>query len=182
MKYWLGLNAYWPAPATLAQHLTDTGSVSSCNCRQQYAIPDQLLFLANTKYLYNICKTSDQRLWRWSDIVQMLYKCFVFTWLNAAQQTRGVEPVLVWCRASGADGGPAWDQHWVNFVFAGSVDKCFAPKRNTKFRLIHCLYCPQELFNNINYKSHWQSTSLSYHPLWLCCWRGDISSFLFTKN
>ena len=27
--------------ATLAQHLTDVGSVSASNCRQQYALPDQ---------------------------------------------------------------------------------------------------------------------------------------------
>ena len=33
---------------------------------------------ANTKHLYNICTTSVQRLRRWSDIVNMLYKCFVF--------------------------------------------------------------------------------------------------------
>ena len=31
------------------------------------------------KHLYNICTTSAQRLRRWSNIVQMLYKCFVFT-------------------------------------------------------------------------------------------------------
>ena len=30
MKYWLWLNGYWPAPATLAQQLTDIGSVSEC--------------------------------------------------------------------------------------------------------------------------------------------------------
>ena len=30
---------------------------------------------ANTKHLYNICTTSS----RWSNIVQMLYECFVFT-------------------------------------------------------------------------------------------------------
>ena len=42
------------------------------------------------------------------------------------------------------------DQHLVNVVFAGSVDKCFAPKRDNKFRLIRSLYCPQEPFNNIN--------------------------------
>ena len=36
------------------------------------------IFPANTKHLYNICTTSAQRLRRWSDIVQMLYKCFVF--------------------------------------------------------------------------------------------------------
>ena len=33
---------------------------------------------ANTNYLYNICTMLDQRLRRCSNIVQMLYKCFVF--------------------------------------------------------------------------------------------------------
>ena len=33
----------------------------------------------NTKHLYNICKMLDQRRRRWADVVQMLYKCFVFT-------------------------------------------------------------------------------------------------------
>ena len=32
----------------------------------------------------------------------------------AAQQTRGIEPVLVLCWASVADGGLELDQHWVN--------------------------------------------------------------------
>ena len=32
----------------------------------------------NTKHLYNICTTLDQRRRRWADVVQMLYKCFVF--------------------------------------------------------------------------------------------------------
>ena len=31
-----------------------------------------------------------------------------------AQQTRGVEPELILCWASIADGGPELDQHWVN--------------------------------------------------------------------
>ena len=34
---------------------------------------------ANTKHLYNIRTTSAQRLRRWSNIVPMLYNCFVFT-------------------------------------------------------------------------------------------------------
>ena len=38
---------------------------------------------------------------------------FVFTGLNAAQQTRGVEQVLVWCWASVADSGPALGQRRV---------------------------------------------------------------------
>ena len=32
----------------------------------------------NTKHLYNICTMLDQRRRRWADVVQMLYKCFVF--------------------------------------------------------------------------------------------------------
>ena len=34
---------------------------------------------ANTKHKYNICTTSAQRLRRWADVVQMSYKCFMFT-------------------------------------------------------------------------------------------------------
>ena len=34
---------------------------------------------ASTKHLYNICAMSAQRLRRWADIVQILYKCFLFT-------------------------------------------------------------------------------------------------------
>ena len=37
------------------------------------------LFTKNKMAEYNICTTSAQRLRRWSNIVQMLYKCFVFT-------------------------------------------------------------------------------------------------------
>ena len=33
---------------------------------------------ANTKHLYSICKMLGQRRRRWTDVVQMLYKCFVF--------------------------------------------------------------------------------------------------------
>ena len=33
---------------------------------------------ANTKHLYNICTMLVQRRRRWADVVQMLYKCFVF--------------------------------------------------------------------------------------------------------
>ena len=38
-------------------------------------------FPANTKHLYNICTAAAQRLRRWSTIIQMLYKCFVFAGL-----------------------------------------------------------------------------------------------------
>ena len=33
----------------------------------------------NTKHLYNICAMLDQRRRRWAHVVQMLYKCFVFS-------------------------------------------------------------------------------------------------------
>ena len=148
MKYWLGLNWYWPAPATLAQHLTYIGSgrLVIAASSKQYQTSCYSLYTCYTNVIIQID--------------MLLYTCYtnytnVFTGLSAAQQTRGVEPVLVWCWASVANGGPALDQHWVNLMFAWSVDKCFAPKRNNKFSLKHSLYCPQEPFNNINYKSHW---------------------------
>ena len=34
---------------------------------------------ANTKHLHSFCTTSAQRLRRWADVVQKLYKCFVLT-------------------------------------------------------------------------------------------------------
>ena len=43
------------------------------------------MYPAGTKHLYNISTMSAQRLRRWSDIVQMLYKCFVFASLGKAQ-------------------------------------------------------------------------------------------------
>ena len=36
------------------------------------------LYPANTKHLYNICAMFDQPRRRWADVVQMLYKWFVF--------------------------------------------------------------------------------------------------------
>ena len=34
--------------------------------------------ITNTNHLCNICTTMTQRLRRWSNIVQIVYKCFVF--------------------------------------------------------------------------------------------------------
>ena len=36
-------------------------------------------FPVSTKHLYNICTMLDQRRRSWADVVQMLYKYFVFT-------------------------------------------------------------------------------------------------------
>ena len=47
---------------------------------------------ANTKHLHNICKTSAERIRRWSNIVQMLYKCFFITGLKL--DMKSVNPLL----------------------------------------------------------------------------------------
>ena len=39
----------------------------------------------NTKHLYTICTMSDQRRRRWADVVQMLYKCFLFAGIYCLQ-------------------------------------------------------------------------------------------------
>ena len=51
---------------------------------------------ANTKHLYNICTTSVQRLRRWTNIVQLLYKCLVFTgWLaHSVEPARDISYVV----------------------------------------------------------------------------------------
>ena len=47
-------------------------SIIFCNVKKIY-------ILLVRQHLYNICTTSAQSLRRWSNSVQMLYKCFVFT-------------------------------------------------------------------------------------------------------
>ena len=39
-----------------------------------------------TKHLYNICTMLDQRLRRWTNIVQLVYTCFVFAGMAAFNQ------------------------------------------------------------------------------------------------
>ena len=39
----------------------------------------------NTKHLYNICTMLVQRRRRWTDVVQMLYKCFLFAGYDITQ-------------------------------------------------------------------------------------------------
>ena len=36
-------------------------------------------------HLYNICTMLDQRRRRWADIVQMLYKCFIFAVVGTSE-------------------------------------------------------------------------------------------------
>ena len=57
MKYWIGLNGYCPAPATLAQHLADIGSVSACT-RLHYQtcwIPEQPILPSFPVLLCHFC-------------------------------------------------------------------------------------------------------------------------------
>ena len=54
----------------------------------------------STKQLYNLCTMLDQRRRRWADVVQMLYKCYVFAGMYVhvryivARQTRDVDTIL----------------------------------------------------------------------------------------
>ena len=48
-------------------------SVVKAPCLDHQGLPS-----INTKHLYNICSRLDKRQRRWADVVQMLYKCFVF--------------------------------------------------------------------------------------------------------
>ena len=64
---------------------------------------------ANRKHLNDMCTMPAQRL-RWSNIVQMLYKCFVF-----AGTARYVYHVGQWW-ARVIDAVPALNQHWFNML------------------------------------------------------------------
>ena len=77
--------------------------------------------------------------------------------------------------------GPALGQR---LVFAGSVDKphCVShigvvPKRNNKSITVHKSHLITSITKAID-----TTTSISYQPLWLCCWRGDISCFFVYKK
>ena len=45
--------------------------------------PSYDLSPVNTKHLYNNFTMLDQRRRRWADVVQMLYKCFVFAQIKS---------------------------------------------------------------------------------------------------
>ena len=66
---------------TLAQRLVLTGS-SSNPLLGVFSLVEAFGIVldnpVNTKHLYNICTMLNQRRRRWDDVVQMLYKSFVF--------------------------------------------------------------------------------------------------------
>ena len=101
-KYSLGLNAYWPGPATLAQHLTDIGSVSVCNRRQTSCY---------SKQAQNICITFVQRR---PNVFDALYKFYTnaLCFLGWTQPSKHEALNQCWF-----DAGPASQtvgQHWTS--------------------------------------------------------------------
>ena len=80
--------------------------VTATSSKLEAIILDQLLFPANTKDLYNICTASAQRLRRWFNIVHMS----VVYWVERSPVNTKRWTVMIWCWASVADGGPAWDR------------------------------------------------------------------------
>ena len=56
--------------------VTNTKNTKSIRHHKYLIMEDN--FPVNTKHLYSICTMLDQCQRRWDDIVQMLYKCFVF--------------------------------------------------------------------------------------------------------
>ena len=61
-----------------AINLIDTREQSSGVSKWQCVFLALPYIPANAKKLYAICTMLDQRRRRWDDVVQMLYKCFVF--------------------------------------------------------------------------------------------------------
>ena len=62
----------WTESPDAARHPVRPVETHLTHCTDCIVIP------VNTKHLYNICTTLAQRLRRWTNIVQMLYKYFVF--------------------------------------------------------------------------------------------------------
>ena len=126
-----GLKAYWPGPATLAQHLTDIGSVSACNRRQTSCYSQQTknirrtfvqhrpnvfdaLYTCYTNFLCFLGWTqpSKHEALKWNESGFRPPLCtYRLNWAWRTSWGRDVEPVLVWCWASVADGEPALNQH-----------------------------------------------------------------------
>ena len=100
-----------PPSATLYQHQTSTGSTPHV-CWAAFN-------LVKAKHLYNFCTMLDQRRRRWADVVQMLYKCFIFA---RSSSWSGI----AYC----CDSRPALNQHWFN---ASCLLGCVQPSKNKTF-------------------------------------------------
>ena len=99
----------------------------------------QLFFYsANTKHLHNICTTSAQHLWRWSDIEQILYNCSVFTRVAVNRLNNVNHVMFLYCltclsskqvvMSNQLNNGPC-GRHWVSINMIAAE-----PYRNSRFR------------------------------------------------
>ena len=104
-----------------------------------------------------------------------------------------------WILASTGDVGPTFNRHWVGVGLYSppAVRIPGAIERRAPHCIPHIGVVPKQIINSssINivstvHRSYLitlitkaiDNTSISYQPLCLCCWSGDISSLLFTKN
>ena len=78
---------YWPMAAAWC---TSVRAVYSQAATAVVPVVYSDISPGNTKQLYNICTMLDQRRRRWSNVVQMLYKCFVLGSINPCVHGRGV--------------------------------------------------------------------------------------------
>ena len=124
MKYLLTL----PANTTLTQCWSNAGPLSATLAQHQASTdPKPRVSWAafnpvNTKHLYNICTMLDQRRRHWINVVQMLYKCFVFSrnsrWFGTAYYD--------WRRLQ-ADTDPMSVKCWT--IVAGAGQYPFSPSQ-----------------------------------------------------
>ena len=59
--------------------------ISDLKSEQLGLLPLYSIIPVETKHLYNICTMLAQRRRRWADVVQRLYKCFVFTGIDVTR-------------------------------------------------------------------------------------------------
>ena len=118
--------------------------------------------------------------WMWASITDGGLT-LIQLWFKAACWNRQheVPPRAEWILASTVD---AFNWHWAvpactrrqhyqaRVLLNAAADKphCLShigvvPKRNNKLYLIHGLYCPQEPFNNNNFKSHWHLLAINLY-------------------
>ena len=134
----------WPAPATLAQHLTNIGSMSACTRRQQYALPDPQLLTGHIVF-------------RTSPGVK-IFKLLP-NWLSWR---------FSYCRYKKTT-------DWADDLVTVDIKNGFHTSKYL-FSTVHWSHLITLITKTFD------TTSISYQPLWLCCWRRYISSFFVYKK
>ena len=94
-----------------------------------------------------------------------------------SQHEVGLLTTVEWILASTGDAGPAFTRHWVG---VGAVDV----KNGFHHIKMHSLYLSTvQMSYLVTFISKaFDTTFNSYQPLWLRCWKGDISSFSYKKT